>query len=70
MMPHTCPNCHGVGQRKDYDDVGYFATNLPMLESCRSCQGTGVVWEPDSGPYEITFTPNDTVWLGMGNMLY
>jgi hypothetical protein len=54
--PHICPVCFGTGQV----DAGFYASTSGQFfstggtEPCRSCKGSGVVWEvprwPSSGP--------------------
>ncbi len=66
MTPHTCPNCYGVGQMRYGEDV--YISALPMLESCRSCHGTGIVWGPPAIHQPFFFDyyqpPFVTTWSG------
>ena len=47
IIPHRCPVCAGTGlvpngfymQNRDY-----YATSSTTPETCRSCNGTGIVW--------------------------
>ena len=50
MTPHKCPVCNGTAlvSYPPYvaGDCPYFtATSAPW--PCRSCNGTGVIWEPE-----------------------
>jgi hypothetical protein len=50
MTPHRCPVCHGNGQvAKGFygQTAGQWTTNSVGADPCRSCAGTGVVWEPE-----------------------
>lgn len=47
--PHICPVCQGVGRVPAgfYESVGSNTwVNSGGDEECRSCNGTGIVWEP------------------------
>lgn len=54
--PHTCPVCEGRGQVPFgfYNQLGpYSGTSITITsgtypETCRSCQGQGVVWPPSA----------------------
>lgn len=41
MKPYKCPCCDGRGERPS----GLYNGTAPVMEPCRSCQGTGVLWE-------------------------
>jgi len=45
--PHRCPVCSGNGLVMNgfYSQTsGTYATSSTAFEPCRSCQGTGIVW--------------------------
>jgi len=47
LTPHCCPVCRGNGIVPNgfYNQTsGYWTTNSTAPDTCRSCQGTGVVW--------------------------
>ncbi len=44
MMPHKCPVCNGLGQVQG-SFYGNMGTGGAMQVPCRSCNGTGVIWE-------------------------
>lgn len=47
--PHQCPVCLGNGQVSAgfYNQVtGVWSGTTTAFETCRSCGGSGVVWEP------------------------
>lgn len=49
MTPHRCPVCGGNGQVMNgfYGQVGgEWTSGSTAFEQCRSCNGTGVVWQP------------------------
>ena len=49
--PYCCPVCNGNGQVPNgfYNQVsGVWATSSITPETCRSCNGTGVLWSKDS----------------------
>lgn len=51
MTPHTCPICGGNGLVDNgfYDQTsGAWTTSSNTPEECRSCSGTGIVWEPST----------------------
>jgi len=46
--PYRCPACLGNGKQNAgfYEQVGgYWAGSSAQLVDCRSCNGTGVVWD-------------------------
>jgi len=48
--PHCCPVCNGTGHvcRGFYDpyyDRMYQTASTPEVVTCRSCNGTGVLWQ-------------------------
>jgi hypothetical protein len=43
IEPHKCPNCCGTGKLAK---GGTHTTTLTMYETCVSCKGTGILWEP------------------------
>lgn len=45
MTPHTCPVCQGMKQIRNPDPYGYTAS--PLVIACPTCQGAGVLWEPE-----------------------
>ena len=43
-VPYKCPVCNGTGQVP----AGFYDTETsinPQAEKCRSCEGTGIVWD-------------------------
>jgi hypothetical protein len=49
-QPYVCPVCNGNGLRPPgfYSQVsGIWTDSSTALEKCRSCDGTGVVWQPE-----------------------
>ena len=38
-QPHKCPVCDGEGKKANM--------RTHQIEDCPSCQGSGVVWEPE-----------------------
>lgn len=51
MTPHTCPVCQGR-QRVPASLYGLpMSTAVPSDVPCRSCGGTGVLWEPVNQPH-------------------
>ena len=50
MTPHCCPVCGGSGTMAAYFyDVAHQRAGTAINDHpvpCRSCRGTGVVWEP------------------------
>jgi len=53
MNPHVCPVCSGRG----FVPQSFYLGNGPGssstgtgTETCRTCNGTGVVWAPDEQP--------------------
>lgn len=64
--PHCCPVCQGKGQVSNgfYNQVGeYGMTSDATPEMCRSCNGTGIVWQPKEEYCECENAHSDT----MGN---
>lgn len=58
MTPHKCPICEGRGQVPSsfYDGMSTNAANT----TCRSCYGTGIVWDNTQFPhYPIPTIPLD-----------
>lgn len=50
MEPHRCPVCSGKGIVPNgfyLTDNDWASTTDASPETCRSCNGTGVVWWPD-----------------------
>ena len=46
-IPHRCPVCGGSGLVPEgfyLQTSGYWSTTGTMMEQCRTCGGTGVVW--------------------------
>lgn len=48
-QPHKCPVCEGEGTRHRR---GYCNT----AEKCHACNGTGIVWEPETTSWGTTKT--------------
>ncbi len=51
MTPHKCPVCNGNGKVASgfYNQTsGHWSTVDSTPETCRSCNGKGIVWEPES----------------------
>jgi len=52
MQPHKCPVCNGKG----HVTAGFYNTNgigtsvNTAEETCRSCDGKGVIWGPSESP--------------------
>ena len=47
--PYQCPVCNGNGLVPNgfYNQTsGYWSSTSTMSETCQSCNGTGIVWEP------------------------
>ena len=52
MIPHKCPICNGNGLVPNgfyRQTSGSWSTSDATPEKCRTCQGTGIVWEADNG---------------------
>lgn len=50
MKAHKCPVCNGNGIAPNgfYNQTsGDWSTTDATPEKCRTCDGTGVVWEPE-----------------------
>ena len=46
QRPHVCPVCCG----RQYAPMGFYDGNISTAlntELCRTCGGTGIVWEPE-----------------------
>jgi len=52
-IPHKCPVCNGQGLVPNgyYSVIGVasYSTTNATPEQCRSCNGTGIVWEQKEG---------------------
>mgnify|MGYP001586541947 CR=1 FL=1 len=47
-VPHRCPICNGNGLVDNgfyQQTTGHWETSSTTPEQCRSCFGTGIVWE-------------------------
>ena len=47
LAPHRCPVCNGNGLVPNgfyMQTSGYWSTSDSALETCRSCNGSGIVW--------------------------
>lgn len=70
MSCYKCPVCGGRGLVPNgfynVTDNSYY-TNSTSAEPCKTCHGTGIVWEPVN---DIPFVTglSTTAELGMGNM--
>ncbi len=62
MTPHNCPTCGGrqTVPGSFYGDRG---SSAPCAVTCRTCNGAGIVWEPEypetieASPFpEITYS--------------
>ena len=49
MRPHRCPICNGTG-RVPFGFYGFSSGSSVWVydQMCKTCDGTGIVWEPDS----------------------
>jgi DnaJ-class molecular chaperone len=56
--PHKCPVCSGTGNVLSGFYLGGGAVFNASTETCRSCSGTGIVWE--SNPNAIFDPPQET----------
>jgi len=45
-QPHSCPVCGGRGEVLDTLYSPYGTASTAYMVTCRSCNGTGIVWEP------------------------
>lgn len=52
---HKCPNCEGSGQRVN--------ERTRQMDTCHSCNGSGVVFEPDRSDEAETVVPDDALEL-------
>lgn len=72
MGCYKCPVCNGKGfvPNNFYNiepNVENYSTNSTSTEICRSCRGTGIVWEPvNNVPFATGLST--TAELGMDNM--
>ena len=50
-QPHKCPICNGTGKAPNgfYESTGTWTTKHANPEPCRTCKGTGIVWEKSKG---------------------
>lgn len=50
MMPYKCPICNGSGIVPGgfYLSTGNFTVSDRTTEPCRACNGTGVLWGPQT----------------------
>jgi hypothetical protein len=59
--PHRCPVCGGKGAvPQGFYNVHWnegTTSTAPIPEMCRSCQGTGILWEETT----ITFIPGHDI---------
>lgn len=57
--PHKCPICHGTGKlSKGPFPVHSTGMNINTYQvSCNSCNGSGIVWEPETVPAWPSFPP-------------
>lgn len=61
MIPHICPICKGKKTvpggfyRQNFEGTWSSNGNEPDI-TCRTCQGTGIVWEPEIYP-QISMIP-------------
>jgi hypothetical protein len=55
-VPHVCPVCHGTGQVPlgFYSGAVAGSTSASTHETCRTCLGFGVVWEPSNAVSPLT----------------
>ena len=74
--PHKCPVCSGRGQVPSgfYDQIGLASSIDTSTETCRSCGGSGIVWDtltvksnPPGGepwtptvPADFEYVPSET----------
>jgi DnaJ-class molecular chaperone len=44
--PHKCPICYGRGNVSGgfYNGAGIYSVSDKTMETCRSCNGTGIIW--------------------------
>lgn len=63
MKPHKCPVCDGTGtvSRPPWvgGDVREISATVTPTYPCRSCDGTGIVWERTAADYPITVVKDD-----------
>lgn len=55
MKPHTCPVCSGNGLVPNgfySQTLRTWSTTTVTPEMCKTCTGTGIVWEPEKGDDE------------------
>ena len=65
MTPHACPVCQGRGSVPP----GFYGLFEADRVCCKSCQGTGVVWETVTGGYEAPL--NEAALSGLyGELLF
>lgn len=73
--PHKCPVCGGRGlvpwqfYQLYYNQEGTASNNYGATTDCRSCQGTGIVWEivpskPESVATYLSYTFNGEKYEG------
>lgn len=68
MTAQRCPVCGGNGMVPHgfYKHIGPHSSTNAAPETCKGCQGTGIVWEPQ--PIEIEIHPYpDVKWIHTGN---
>lgn len=62
MLPHKCPVCDGTGLKSEsfYSPFcqGSWTTKPDQMVSCKTCGGTGIVWDPNSKPAWLDLCPN------------
>ncbi len=66
-IPHRCPVCEGRGVVRSgfYNTNPYYASSSISDEKCRTCFGTGILWEfePISIQSTLVWKTKPYVWL-------
>lgn len=63
MIPHRCPICNGTGNVPGgfYYSTGDFCVSNCATETCRTCGGTGVIWEASTDLKRMNATQNAVI---------
>lgn len=59
MIPHKCPVCEGRGKMLA-TFYGESTNEMSGLVNCKSCYGTGIIWDFSTTPYVPYIQPTIT----------